>query len=421
MSTRTLRIFVVFSVLSILGILTLQVFWFKTTFDDKEKEFQKNIRIALTEVVKGILEYNKTKGIPPDPVEQIDRNSFAVMVNDQIDSTILEHFLNKELKKFNIQQSYLYNIYDCSNRTMVEGRYVEGINHDVKLDETKILPRLNVDNYYFTIYFPHRSSGIFRQMDIWIYSSAVLFFVVIFFAYSLFVILRQKRLSEVQRDFINNMTHEIRTPISTIAISAETLKDPAITQHPQRLLNYAGIILDEAIKLKTQVERVLTVANTDTNTKLYFEDFDIHPVIHDTAEKIINASEKKIKLEFHLEASRHMVHADKLHMMNLVSNLVDNSVKYSRDEVHIAISSSNPRPGKIQLVFDDNGIGIAREHLGKIFDKFYRVPKGNVHDVKGFGIGLNFVKLITKVHKGTIKVHSEPGKGTTFILTLPAK
>ena len=396
-----------------------QFFWFKKASDNHEREFKKNLNIALKEVVKGILKYNNTRGFPPDPVKQVDENTYIVMVNDQINSAVLEHYLVTEFKKFNINQSFEFSIYDCANQKMVEGRYVEGQKESV-LVQSKNLPGFKRDNYYFTVYFPHMKSSLFWQMDVWLFSTTVLLIVVVFFGYSLFVILRQKRLSEIQRDFINNMTHEIRTPISTIAISAETLKSPDIIQTPQRLLNYATIIQDEAIKLKTQVERVLSVADNESKIKLYFEKFDLHTLIKGISEQMLmNDKGKKVELILDFQASNAMIKADKLHISNLITNLIDNSMKYSFDEVVITIHTANTKENKLEISFSDNGIGISKEHQKRIFDKFYRVPKGNIHDVKGFGIGLNFVMLITKMHNGSIKVISALNQGTMFKLTLP--
>lgn len=419
MSSKTIRIFVVLALISILGIMLTQFFWFKKASDNHEREFKKNLNIALKEVVKGILKYNNTRGFPPDPVKQVDENTYIVMVNDQINSAVLEHYLVTEFKKFNINQSFEFSIYDCANQKMVEGRYVEGQKESV-LVQSKNLPGFKRDNYYFTVYFPHMKSSLFWQMDVWLFSTAVLLIVVVFFGYSLFVILRQKRLSEIQRDFINNMTHEIRTPISTIAISAETLKSPDIIQTPQRLLNYATIIQDEAIKLKTQVERVLSVADNESKIKLYFEKFDLHALIKSVSEQMImNDKGKKVELMLDFQAQNSIIKADKLHISNLITNLIDNSMKYSYDEVVITIHTANTKENKLEISFSDNGIGISKEHQKRIFDKFYRVPKGNIHDVKGFGIGLNFVMLITKMHNGSIKVISALNQGTMFKLILP--
>jgi two-component system, OmpR family, phosphate regulon sensor histidine kinase PhoR len=419
MSGKTIRIFVLLALLSIAGIVVTQVYWFKKAFDNTENEFNKNLHIALNETVKGVLHYNHTYSIPSDPVKQISQNYFAVMVNDKINADVLEYYLRTEFTKFNIRQSFEYRIFDCANEQMVYGGYIEG--NDNKNDvKQRDLPQWKGDNYYFTIYFPHKVAGIIGGMNLWIYSSLVLLIVVLFFSYSLFVILKQKRLSEVQRDFINNMTHEIKTPVSIITVSAETLKDPAIAKDPQRLLSYSTIILDEANRLKANVERVLSITGKEDSIKQNKEKLNLHDLITSTANKINeNVTHKRVSLGFSFEATNFVVFADPFHVSNMVSNLIDNAVKYSNDPVAIQINSTNPEGNKIQITFTDNGIGISKEHIKRIFDKFYRVPTGNIHNVKGFGIGLNYVQLIARSHKGTIKVLSEEGKGSSFILTLP--
>jgi two-component system, OmpR family, phosphate regulon sensor histidine kinase PhoR len=418
MSGKNIRIFVVLAVISIIGIVVMQVYWFKKAFDKTENEFNKNLNIALNETVKGVLNYNNTFEIPVDPVKQLDENYFAVMVNDQINADVLEHYLRSEFIKFNIRQSFEYRIFDCANEQMVYGGFVEGEDNQEELKSRK-LPVWNGDNYYFTVYFPHKAAGIVGGMTLWFFSSAVLLVVLIFFAYSLFVILQQKRFSEVQRDFINNMTHEIKTPVSIISVSAETIKDPSMIETPHRLINYATIILHEANRLKTQVERVLSLTGSESTIRLNNERFDIHQLIIEFTNNFLeNTKHKEINLTFNLNAGYSFIHADRFYISNLISNLLDNAVKYSNDSIELTISSENK--GKmIEIVFSDNGIGIDKEHVKKIFDKFYRVPTGNVHNVKGFGIGLNYVQLITRLHKGSIKVLSEPGKGSSFILTLP--
>ncbi|MFZ4799239.1 MAG: sensor histidine kinase [Bacteroidia bacterium] len=299
------------------------------------------------------------------------------------------------------------------------GGYVDGDDNFKPADKTN-LPQWKADNYYFTIYFPHKTSGIVGQMALWLYSSAVVLIIVIFFSYSLFVILKQRRLSEIQRDFINNMAHEIRTPLTTIAISAQTLKDPEIVNNPQRLLNYSTIITDEANKLKNQVERVLSIADSETKLQLNFENFDIHELIDQTTKQLINNTTNKIiTYHFYPNALQSVLNADKLHIGNLIANIIDNAIKYSFDEVEINITTLNKNTNNITIQISDNGFGILKENQKKIFNKFYRVPTGNIHNTKGFGIGLNYVSLITKAHKGTIGLQSELNKGTTFILTLP--
>ncbi len=419
MKRRTLSIFVIHALTSILGIVVIQIYWFSKAYENNEQEFNSNIRIALKEVVKGILKYNNVStAVPIDPIQQIKHNYYAAMVNDQINAEVLEHYLQTELKKFNIQQGFEYSIYDCSNKKIVYGAYIDGQGFTNPSNKT-LLPQWKADNYYFTIYFPHKVIGIVGQMALWLYSSAIILIIVVFFSYSLFVILKQKRLSAIQRDFINNMAHEIRTPLTTIAISAQTLKDPSIIETPQRLLNYSTIILDEATKLKNHVERVLSIAETESKLKLNLEKFNLHPLITQITQQLIqNNSHKNTSLKWTLNAPNDSIFADPLHIGNLIANLIDNSLKYSNNNVNIEITTINKKH-TIEIQFSDNGFGISKENQKKIFDKFYRVPTGNVHNTKGFGIGLNYVMLIAKAHKGQISVHSNPNNGATFILTLP--
>lgn len=419
MRRKTLLTFVTLALISIMGVVVMQVYWFKQAYNSSTEEFNNNTRIALKEVVKGLLKYNNTPTMPPDPVKQLKPGYFVAMVNDQIDAQVLEHYLQTELKRFNIKEGFEFSIYDCANRQMIYGEYSEG---DEQNKSVIITPeaRNKSDNYYFTVYFPNHASGIISQMTLWLFSSAIVLLVVVFFIYSLFVILKQKRFSEIQRDFINNMAHEIRTPLSSIIVSAQTIKDPAIINTPQRLLNYATIIMNEAGKLKSQTERVLTIAETESKLNIERKDEDIHSIIQQTVTGYIEqCKHKKINLDLDLVAAKHIIKGDALHLGNLFLNLVDNAAKYSSDPLNLKISTENKNSQTIEIRVADNGIGISSQNLKKIFAKFYREPTGNVHNVKGFGIGLSYVNLITGLHKGTIKAESETGKGSEFILIFP--
>jgi two-component system phosphate regulon sensor histidine kinase PhoR len=234
------------------------------------------------------------------------------------------------------------------------------------------------------------------------------------------VILKQRRLSEIQRDFINNMTHEFKTPISTIAISAEVLKDPRIVNTPERLLNYTTIIQNENNRLKQQVERVLQMARLDKeHIGLKKEILDVHEIIREAVKNIsIGKSTQAENIELNLDSSHPNVQADKLHLTNVFFNLLDNALKYCKEIPRIVISTTKLND-MLHITVQDNGIGISAENHKKVFQKFYRVPTGNIHDVKGFGIGLNYVKLVVESHKGKINLASELGKGSTFTLILP--
>jgi two-component system phosphate regulon sensor histidine kinase PhoR len=247
----------------------------------------------------------------------------------------------------------------------------------------------------------------------------ILLFVVFFFAYSMFVILRQRRLSEVRTDFINNMTHELKTPISTIALSTEVLLSGEIQKEPERLKQYAEIIKNENDRLRMQVEKVLQIATLDKGeVELKSESVNMHLLIEKALVTLkILAQEKGGELHADFAAKDFLIKGDKVHLTNVVYNIIDNAIKYSTKPIVRISTSSKGRYFNLQI--SDNGKGLSKEDCTRIFEKFYRVSQGNVHDVKGFGLGLYYVKRIVESHKGKVEVESELGKGSTFTLKLP--
>jgi two-component system phosphate regulon sensor histidine kinase PhoR len=257
-------------------------------------------------------------------------------------------------------------------------------------------------------------------MDFWVFSSLVILLVVIFFAYAMALILKQKRLSEVKTDFINNMTHELKTPISTIALSSEVLTSPNIQNDPERFHRYATIIKNENNRLKAQVDRVLQVATLSPDKlKLKEEELDLHDIIQKAVATFqITANEKNGHITAQLDARHAVIRGDRVHITNIIYNLLDNACKYTERSPVISISTQNENEN-ILVKVADNGIGIPAGDLKNIFEKFYRVPTGNIHNVKGFGLGLYYVKTIVKAHHGKISVKSQIGSGTEFCVALP--
>lgn len=420
MKTSTIRLIVVLATLCIVGITITQVYWVKRAFDIKEAEFERQVNTALINVAQQIFSLSNTPSPANNPVKQLSTNYFVVMVNGEIDASLLEFLLRTEFEKRNIKADFEYGIYDCTNEKMVYGNYVAMRDANGKTEPQKVLPKWSNQGYYFGVQFPNREAQILNQMGIWSFSSIVLLLVIVFFAYTLFVILKQKRLSEIQKDFINNMTHEFKTPIATIAVSAEVLKDPAIVHQPERLFNYTTIIENENKRLKQHVERVLQMAKLDKeDIELKKESVNLHEVIEEVAEGMrVPLQEKQGKLELLLEAGTSKLQADKHHLTNVIYNLVDNAIKYCKESPLITIRTKEEAKG-IGLEITDNGIGIKEENKKRIFQKFYRVPTGNVHDVKGFGLGLHYVKQIVEAHRGRITLESEVGKGCTFKVFIP--
>lgn len=405
--------------LSIVGITMTQIYWVRRAFDLRENQFNHDVNTALSNVARQIFQINKTPSPSNTPVEQISTNYFVVNISGPIDAGLLEFLLITEFEKNNVTAGFEYGIYDCIDKCMVGGNSISP--KKVKMEaQTPTLPAMNNDGYYFGVQFPGLKANLISQMGIWGFSSAVMLIVIFFFVYTLFVILRQKRLSEIQKDFINNMTHEFKTPISTIAISSEVLRDPGIVHTPERLLNYATIIQNENNRLKQQVERVLQMARFEKeDIGLKKEILDVHDLIREATKNIsLSLEEKKGKIELHLEALSGKVSVDRLHFTNVFYNLLDNAIKYTNNAPEIIISTKNIN-SSISIEIQDNGVGVSEENQKKIFHRFYRVPTGNLHDIKGFGLGLNYVKSIVEAHKGKISIESEFGKGSTFRLSIP--
>ncbi|MBX2912490.1 MAG: HAMP domain-containing histidine kinase [Cyclobacteriaceae bacterium] len=420
MSRNSLRIVIVLAAISIIGIAVTQIYWVGRALDIRENQFNRDVNTALSNVAARVSEINKAPAPATNPVNQLSTNYFVVAVNDVVDAGLLEFLLVSEFEKKNIRADFEYGVYDCSDKCMVYGKFVSS-KPDRKLANMTDLPTWDEEGYYFGVQFPFLQANLLSQMGIWGFSSAVLLVVVLFFIYTLLAILKQKRLSEVQKDFINNMTHEFKTPIATIAISSEVLKSPGISSEPDRLLKYATVIKNESHRLKQQVDRVLQMAQLDEKKiDLSLGPIDGHEWLTGIAQNCSLAMKvREGGIGLQLNAVQCRIKGDKLHLTNVVNNLIDNAVKYNNDPVpRIHIRTYNKK-GRFCLEVEDNGIGIAPENHDRVFERFYRVPTGNVHNVKGFGLGLNYVKLIVEAHKGSISLDSTPGKGTTFKISLP--
>ena len=420
MSRTTLRIVIILAAVSMVGIVLTQIYWVRRAFDLRENQFNRDVNTALSSVATQLFRINNTPSPSNNPVEQISTNYFIVNINGPVNNGLLGFLLVTEFEKRNITAGFEYGVYDCIDQCMVGGNYASPKKAKLEVPIQQF-PALQNDGYYFGVQFPRVQADLLSQMGIWGFSSAVMLIVVFFFAYTLFVILKQRRLSEVQKDFINNMTHEFKTPLSTIALSTEVLKDPAIVHHPERLLNYATIIGNENQRLKQQVERVLQMARLDKeDIGLKRELLDVHDLIREAVGNIsLTLQGRNGKITLDTQAWPSLVSADKLHLTNVFFNLLDNAVKYTTRPPEIVIRTTSSQ-GHIVIRIEDKGTGISRENQRKVFHRFYRVPTGNVHDVKGFGIGLNYVKLIVESHQAKISLESEPGKGSIFIIRFPA-
>jgi len=274
---------------------------------------------------------------------------------------------------------------------------------------------------YISVYFPQEKQLLRKTMGKMGVSSLIItLFIIMMFSLTLYIMFKQKRLSEMKNDFVNNMTHELKTPISTISLASQMLNDRSIPDAQKNLEHISRIIQTESKQLGYQVERVLQMAIFDHGElKLKNEPVDLHDIIETVAQNFLLQMDKRGgKLEFLPEADQAVVEGDLVHLTNVVSNLMENAMKYTHRNPEITISTKNEN-GSIVVSVADNGIGISKEDQKRIFDKFYRVPTGNVHNVKGFGLGLSYVKLIVEAHGGNIKIKSELNKGSRFDIHLP--
>ena len=419
MKNRTLRLIVVLGIFSVAGIMAVQIFWLKRAFDWEEAQFNHNVNIALKNVADSLVKANHSQNNEANPVYRYSSNYYFVAVNDRVDAGLLEHYLQQEFAKRHLTTDFEYGIFDCEGDRMIYGNYVNFDNHKTLFSPRTDLPKWEERVYYFSVFFPEKETHLLGKMGIWLFSSLLLLLVLAFFGYAIFTILRQKRLSEIQKDFINNMTHEFKTPIATISVSSEVLKNPELVRQPERLKKYADIISQEAARLKNQVERVLQAAVLEEKQlTLQKEPVNLNALLTEVAASMHSLTEEKGgTLTLDLQATRPVIQADVLHLRNILGNLLDNALKYCRKAPEIVLRTRNIQHG-IEIQVQDNGIGISPEYQKLIFDRFYRIPTGNLHDVKGFGLGLYYVKTVVKAHKGKISVKSEPGQGSTFTIAL---
>jgi two-component system phosphate regulon sensor histidine kinase PhoR len=281
------------------------------------------------------------------------------------------------------------------------------------------LPVYSQDYDHILLYFPHRSQYILGEMNFWIISSVALFLALIGLAISLFYFYRQKFLAEVQKDFVNNFTHEFKTPLAVIRIASDVLAQNDITEKPDRLKRYSSIIQNQTTHLQNQVEKLLKSASAE-NKKFPIDKENVKParLIEQALNKLQPLIEQKqARVDLKVDNYETNIQADEGHLELAIINILENALKYS-NAPHIIVETGKEESDYFISV-KDNGIGIEKKYIKDIFKKFYRVPTGNVHDVKGFGLGLNFVKRIVDGHDGRIKVKSLPGIGTEFRLLIP--
>lgn len=344
-----------------------------------------------------------------------------VPFEDRIEQGQLENVLSGNLLDRGITLNYEYTVMRDNNQEIYSSENFNTSTDHYYFRTALMKNEIRDESTYLYVYFPEQKSLVRGSLGFLGTSSLVLtLLMVVLFTFALYVIFRQKKLSDIKNDFINNMTHELKTPISTISLASQMLSDNSIPGEKKNLDHISRIIQTESKRLGYQVERVLQMAVLDQgHLVLKKVPLSMHEIITTVIQNFrLQIENNQGRLEVIDEATEDTVLGDKVHMMNVVTNLVDNAVKYSRERPEITVKMINST-GRFRFSVHDNGIGISKDDQKKVFDRFYRVSTGNVHDVKGFGLGLSYVKLIVEQHGGTIRLSSEMNKGTTFFINLP--
>jgi len=422
----------------LLGLIFFQYMWIKSAKDIKDNQVEDNIVHAqyyaatiLTQERNSLMPLTRKSDLlfpgdklqmqyfKPSVIKRFSKDEIADIIRMGFNKYNLKDYpfeFNVSVNSINGDQVYspdFYKYYLDSNNNL---------NHVLPLEPASGSSFENMGNEEFlSIIVPHQKGLIWREM-IWFILGAILFTIIITTAFFITVrtLLKQKKLSEIKSDFINNMTHEFKTPLATISLAVDALKNEKVIGDKEKSSYFTGIIKEENKRMNKQVETILQAALLDKNeVQLNMKRLLAHEIIINVLNNInLQVEEKGGKIDVELEAENDLIMADEVHFTNVVNNLLDNAVKYSKENLHIKLSTKNAG-NHLKIKIEDNGIGMNKETLHRIFEKFYRAHTGNVHNVKGFGLGLSYVKTMIDAHHGTIKAESVLGKGSCFIISLP--
>jgi len=417
MSNNSIKRLLILGALAITGVIFIQAYWVVNSWHLKDEGFDYAVRISLRKTAESLAEFNKSSLPKQNLIQRRSSNTYAVNINDEIDAQVLEDYLIRNFEKFSLEADFEYGIYDCGSGEMLYGNYCDIGSRNRDESQLLNLPKFKDLEYYFVVRFPSRVGYILSNMRQAVWFSLIAFLAIAFFVYTINLILRQRRYSEMQRDFINNMTHEFKTPISSVKLAANGLGSNPKISSDERLTKYVQIIDEQSTRLNNQVEKLLNVAALEKqNLYLQIEEIPLNSLFTD----IVRDVEMRLKQNNFIEegsveliqnANNVLIKGDRIHLTNVIYSLVDNAIKYSKEKVKIFIILNED-----SFVIKDNGIGMKEEHLKNIFKKFYRIPTGNIHDVKGFGLGLFYVKTIIQKFKWSIEVDSKIEEGTSITI-----
>ncbi|MFP3594526.1 sensor histidine kinase [Chryseobacterium sp. SIMBA_038] len=414
MEIKKLNIIITLGFVAIIGILIAQLLWTRQAYNIEDEKFNQTVNIALLEVVEK-LSGGKTS-FSENPVQNISNDYYVVNINNEFHPEVLEYYLKTEFTRLQINTDYVYALYNCQSDRMMYGKYVskhqESPNMAIKFPKHKNLV------YYFSIRFPDKTTYLISSLRFWYLLTFALIIILLVYVYSIYTIIQQKKFSELQRDFINNMTHEFKTPLSSILLASEALTKQELIKENPKLQTYTSIITDQGYKLNNHIEKILNIAKNDASgLSLKPQKIILLPFIQEIVDTIKQKNEN-LSIQIEIDSNISII-ADEFHFTNIIYNILDNSIKYCETKPTIIISSFKDSKG-LYLKFKDNGMGIPPKNIPHIFDKFYRVNTKKSDEVNGFGLGLFYVKKIVQQHNWKISVENNKDEGITITLFLPS-
>lgn len=405
MKNKYLRTIIVFGTILLIALFSVQAYWFNRAFDVAEQQFDHSVQIALKKVADSVAQDTE--------IRKLSSNFFFATTESIFDSKKIDSLVKNEFHLRNLNIDYELGIYNAEDDTLVYGNYIAASRKKLWDEGFNVPSGSKVKN--FAVYFPGKKSYLAAELKIWIFSTAILLLMCCFFAYAIVSLLRERKFSELKNDFINNMTHEFKTPVTNIGIATEILKKK---MPPENQL-YIDILLKENEKLSQKIDQVLLGASVDQPRRTAMEQLNLHQLILDCAETFqFKVRQRNGTIQLNFSATDPVILGDRELLFQAISNLIDNAEKYSANDPEILVRTKDV--GKeIEIDVIDKGIGIPSAMTRKVFEKFFRIPSGDVHNVKGFGLGLSFVKQVIRSHKGSIDLLSEVNHGTQVRVMLP--
>ncbi len=423
MNRRIIIFTIIAMTIALIGLMGIQIYWIQSASAIKEANFRRSVNEAMVKVVQKVERMERNKALLINQYERMLNLNPHLPYDSVLTMQEMDSLINLQLNIRGVDIHFEFCIYKPERQEFLMEQS-PGFRKDL-IEKGNAFILFQSDIYtspeYLLIYFPREKQFLLTELWGMLLISIILIIVIVYsFTYTIATIFRQKRLSEMKNDFINNMTHEFKTPISTISLACEALSDKDLRGSGEMLDSYLSMIQEENKRLAGLAEKILQTAVIDKGQlKMNKEMIDLHEIIIDVIKNLriqVEIKDGEIKRRF--KATRSKIEGDKLHVTNLVYNLLDNANKYSPRKPLIRLTTENVNNG-IVLIIEDNGIGISKNEQKKIFDKLYRVPTGNIHGVRGFGLGLSYVKAIVDEHHGKISVESEANRGSKFRVFLP--